>query len=145
MKTISILIAILALVGCSREIDVEGFLAGKELDKAKQYAQVIQAGDVGAIEALMNPEKRSNAIDERIKLRNAIRKMVSQLPKDEPLNVLVIGGSTRTFDDKWYGNYSFQFQYPKDWAVISVGVTKVGDSFYMEEANVSRLEKSYKK
>lgn len=127
---------LLILTSCSQKEFFDKFVPHDAVDFAKQYLTLFRTRDYDTIEKQLDPTIRTPG------LRGALEKMAGLVPSDEPESIKVVGSRTFSSSQTWQANLSFEYQYPKQWLLVSIVLERKGETFIVKGVNIQPLRAS---
>jgi hypothetical protein len=136
-RNIRLAAAFVVLIGgCNFEEIRDEFIPQEEAEFAKRHLALYPARDFDEIFSQLNPQLVNDDT------RTALEEIASNFPKEEPVDVLVVGSNTMTSPNAWSANLTFQYQFPDTYLVAVVALVKVDGRLMINGVNIQLLESS---
>lgn len=135
--TKAILIAFCAILcGCNPDAKLQEIVPAKDKDTALYYIELLRKGDCATIEKQLDPTIITPDV------RSTLEKMISFLPKENPLSIKIVGFNVFVTPEHTDKNISFEFQYPKMWILANVAMRTSQSGFTIVGFNVHGIPDS---
>jgi len=137
IKYIGIFIIFLASVSHA-DLSDSSLVPQEEMTFAKNYLSEIRGGNFEYISNHASPELSSQLSKENFE------KIVAYFPTGQLISTTLIGSQVNTFNDKWQGNFAFEYEFESGWAVANLVMQRIGEKNSVMGFNVLRTEASQK-
>lgn len=113
------MILFVCISGCGRGEIPSRLIPEAEAAFARDYHQRIRDGDFEYVKSYLDAEIRDEVTDEWL------RQFAEFFPSGELISAEVIGSHVNTFNSRWEGNITFDYQFSGGWAVANVAIRRV--------------------
>jgi len=110
----------------------------EEASFAEEYLNKLRAKDFDYVKSQMSAETLAKANDA------LLLKMSNYFYKGKLLSTEIIGSQVKTFNDKWQGNFFFEYHFSDGWNLASAALKKVDGKYKVIALNVSQTSSSQK-
>ncbi len=135
-RTLLILLVSIFIVACDQQAIFNKLVPKDEAAFAERYLQQLADGDLDAVEAKLDPRIVSPEI------RAELAFMSESFPKTKPINVKLVGSNTRTTDEFWHAQFTFEYEYLGQWLLAGVAMHREGPDLLIGGVNVERIPDS---
>lgn len=137
IKSLFAVVLLLPILTACNYNDMLAKLAPKEESAfAKNYLESVRIKDFNAVKKSLKPELVTSDVDAKI------TEVANYFPLGDPIEIKQIGAQTYQSGDQLQATLTYQYQFPKDWAVGTVILSKSKNVVVVEGFNVTRLSKS---
>lgn len=138
VTTTLLLIILMVLFSCGKQNIDERFIPKVESQFAEDYLQKIRNKDFEYVKGQLTLEYQKQVTDE------LLNEVSSLFPKGELISTEIIGSHQHTFNSKWQGNFTFEYQFSDGWAAANVVLIRVNNELKVIGFHVYRTQASQK-
>jgi hypothetical protein len=132
-RILGLLVIPLLLAACNQALVMSVLAPPQDKSVAEYYIGLFIAGNLGTIERDLDPAM--DAGDTNAKLTEAF-KLVPQVP---PISTKLVGMKVLTFNGEYTTSFSYEYQYPGKWLIISVATRGKGADFHITALTVQEI------
>ena len=133
-----IIISLSIITSCSYDEMMDKLIPKEEAKFAEDYLTKLRAKDFKYIKSQMSKETLAQANDV------LLEKMSNYFRKGELLSTEIIGSQVNVFNDKWRGNFSFEYHFSDGWNLANAAFQKTEDKYEVIGLNVYQTNMSQK-